>query len=112
MQGFSNCSVTALAAFGAFLATSGPSLTAEEPGKPRLEFRILADEKHDRAAAEKARETDGLAPPPTGYRWVHLGETISGANPKVEGTQLTVADAKWKVGELTGRVVNLSGLNL
>ena len=62
-------------------------------GPPRLEFRILADMKHDRAAAEKARAADGLDHPPDGYRWVLLGSVVEGCGAKVESKRLTVPGA-------------------
>jgi preprotein translocase subunit SecD len=39
-----------------------------------LEFRIVADAAHDRAAAEQASGPDGLKNPPAGYRWVELDD--------------------------------------
>jgi hypothetical protein len=41
---------------------------------PVLAFRIAADAKHDQAAVEKAKSPDGLANPPSGYRWVRVDE--------------------------------------
>jgi SecD/SecF fusion protein len=82
----------------------------EEPA--RLEFRILANLKHDRAAAEKARAADGLDHPPEGYRWVLMGWEISGAGAKVESRRITVPGAKWEENEFTDATVRLSGENL
>jgi RNA polymerase sigma factor (sigma-70 family) len=41
---------------------------------PMLEFRIVADAAHDRAAVEKAKAPDGLKNPPAGYRWAALDD--------------------------------------
>jgi RNA polymerase sigma factor (sigma-70 family) len=41
-------------------------------GARLLEFRIVADLKHDRAASEQALGPEGREKPPTGYRWVRL----------------------------------------
>src|SRR5437868_15473360 len=67
---------------------------AEEPG--RLEFRILADESHDGEAIEKAKAANGFEHPPAGYRWVRLGETVTGTAPKMEPKRLIVRGARWR----------------
>jgi uncharacterized protein (TIGR03067 family) len=46
----------------------------DDSRKPVLEFRIVADAAHDRAAADQARSPDGLKNPPAGYRWVVLDD--------------------------------------
>jgi SecD/SecF fusion protein len=86
------------------------SCRGQEPS--RLEFRILADIKHDHAAAEKARAPDGLEHPPAGYRWVWLGEAVLGSDPKLESKRLVVPGAHWKENEFAGGSVRLTGKNL
>jgi SecD/SecF fusion protein len=82
----------------------------EEP--PRLEFRILADAKHDREAAEKAKAPDSLEHPPAGYRWVWLGQMATGSDPRIESKRVIVPGAGWKAGEFAGATVRLTGKNL
>jgi SecD/SecF fusion protein len=82
----------------------------EEP--PRLEFRILADAKHDREAAAKAKAPDSLEHPPAGYRWVWLGQAATGSDPRVESKRVIVPGAGWKAGEFAGATVRLTGKNL
>jgi SecD/SecF fusion protein len=82
----------------------------DEPA--RLEFRILADAKHDPKAAEKARAADGLEHPPEGYRWVALGSVVRGAAAKIEPKRLIVAGAHWKENEFVGAMIRLGSVNL
>jgi SecD/SecF fusion protein len=102
-------------AWAVLTATLVPHLHAagvrdEEPA--RLEFRILADRKHDREAAEKAMGAGGLEHPPAGYRWVWLGQTARGLNPQIGSKRLVVRGAGWKAGEFAGATVELTGKNL
>ena len=76
---------------------------AEEPG--RLEFRILADRRHDAAAVEKAKAADSFEHPPAGYRWVRFGQVVMGTVPKVEAGRLVVPAAHWKDNEFADREV-------
>ena len=46
-----------------------------------LEFRILANHRHDGSVADRALSPSGLAKPPKNYRWATLGETITGNKP-------------------------------
>lgn len=55
----------------------------------QLEFRILANRKHDSAAIERALAPNGVTRTPKGYKWVSLGETIAGKDPKLAGRVLT-----------------------
>ena len=106
---------TVTAAAVVAIVTNVISLGADSPSKaqePRLEFRILADQKHDREAAEKAKAADTLENPPSGYRWVRISETIKGANPKLDEKRLTMAGSMWKDNEFAGGTVQLSGINL
>ncbi len=64
-----------------------------------LEFRILANYKHDQAAVsriDRAATPDQIfKQPPPGYRWIRLGETITGgkddAGKDIPGTQAPVS---------------------
>jgi SecD/SecF fusion protein len=92
-----------------------PHLRAQDPedkGPVRLEFRILANTKHDREAAEKAKAADSLEHPPAGYRWVWLGQRVTGSDPKVASKRLTAPGAHWKDDEFAGGTVRLTGKNL
>jgi len=80
---------------------------AEEPG--RLEFRILADEYHDGEAIKKSKAADGFEHPPAGYRWVRLGQTVTGTAPKMEPKRLIVRGARWKDDEFAGGTLRLTG---
>jgi SecD/SecF fusion protein len=79
------------------------SLCAEEPG--RLEFRILADRRHDPEAVEKAKAADSFEHPPAGYRWVRFGQVVTGTVPKVEEGRLDVPAAHWRDDEFADRKV-------
>lgn len=97
------------------VAMFAQQLHADNPkDKPagRLEFRILADTKHDRDAADKAMANDTLKHPPDGYRWVRLGEVMTGSDPKLDADTLTSPGATWKENEFAGRSAHLTGLNL
>lgn len=97
------------------LITLGGITRGDEPARqkePHLEFRIVADAAHDRDAAEKAKATDTLDHPPTGYRWVQTNKTAKGSSPKMDEKRLIVADVKWKGNEFAGGTVRLSGINL
>jgi SecD/SecF fusion protein len=103
------------AALAILTAMAIPHVRAEDPKDERpgrLEFRILADRKHDREAAEKAKTADSLEHPPAGYRWVWLGQRVTGSDPKVEPDRLHVPGADWKDNEFAGGTVRLTGKNL
>src|SRR3954454_3066227 len=46
-----------------------------------LEFRILANHKHDRDVIDRALGPNGLTHPPARYLWARLGEVSTGTNP-------------------------------
>ena len=46
-----------------------------------LEFRILANRKHDSAVIDRALGPQGLSKPPPKYKWARLGEISTGSNP-------------------------------
>jgi SecD/SecF fusion protein len=76
-----------------------------------LEFRILANRKHDSDAITRALGPGGLSKPPARYKWARLGEISTGANPIVSEDQLTITDQqqKWKKDQYAGIDVFLTG---
>jgi uncharacterized protein (TIGR03067 family) len=52
----------------------GKAAGPDKASKPFLEFRIVADAAHDRAAVAQARSPDGLKNPPAGYRWASIDD--------------------------------------
>ncbi len=54
-----------------------------------LEFRILANRKHDAAAVERALGPQGLAKPPARYKWARLGEISTGTSPTFTSDTIT-----------------------
>lgn len=54
-----------------------------------LEFRILANRKHDSAAIDRALAPGGLVKPPSRYKWAKLGETITGTDPEFTRDSIT-----------------------
>ena len=78
-----------------------------------LEFRILANHKHDGGVADRALAPSGFTKPPKNYRWGTLGETITGSNPTVEasGRILTDSTRHWNTNSQAGRTVYLTGKN-
>jgi SecD/SecF fusion protein len=61
-----------------------------------LEFRILANRKHDGAVMERALARGGLANPPSRYDWARLGEISTGNNPTMKGDVLEDPKQVWK----------------
>ena len=78
-----------------------------------LEFRILANHKHDSTIEEKALKSKELVPPSSRYRWAKLGETYTGTNPTSDpqGTSITDDSQRWVKNVLAGRTIYLSGKN-
>ncbi len=77
-----------------------------------LEFRILANHKHDSAIIDRAMAPNGLLKPPSSkYRWAKLGETVSGTNPTSDPQGTTLADpsARWVKNAYAGRTILLTG---
>ncbi len=70
---------------------SAEAVSDDQPA--RVEFRILADTKHDRAAAEKAKELEAVDHPPAGYRWIWLGNLVTGSSPTIGPKSVTVPGA-------------------
>src|SRR5947209_13183744 len=60
-----------------------------------LEFRILANRKHDAAVVERALGPGGMKAPPR-YKWARLGEVSTGSNPAFTSDTITDPQQKWK----------------
>ena len=75
-----------------------------------LEFRILANGKHDNTDAVKRAVVGpgGLAKPPRGYKWARLGEISTGTNPSFTGDTITDPEQTWKKDMYAGTEVSLT----
>ncbi len=76
-----------------------------------LEFRILANGKHDNTEAVKRAVVTpgGLAKPPKGYKWARLGEISTGTNPSFTSDTVTDREQTWKKDLYAGTEVSLTG---
>jgi SecD/SecF fusion protein len=76
-----------------------------------LEFRILANMKHDAQVKDRALGKDGLVKPPSKYGWAKLGETVTGKDPILSDDKLTVVDTtqRWDRNYYAGKTVTLNG---
>jgi SecD/SecF fusion protein len=74
-----------------------------------LEFRILANRKHDLEKFAQALGPGGLSKPPTKYKWARLGEISTGTNPSLDRNNLTDLQQEWKKDLYAGTEVVLSG---
>ncbi|MGP0064417.1 MAG: protein translocase subunit SecD [Isosphaeraceae bacterium] len=74
-----------------------------------LEFRILANRKHDEDVMARALGSGGLTKPPSRYRWARLGEISTGTNPSVKRESLTDPQQTWKKDLYAGTEVYLTG---
>ena len=74
-----------------------------------LEFRILANGKHDKDIVNRALGTAGLAKPPYGYKWARLGEISTGTNPSFTADSITDPQQSWKKDYYAGTDVTLTG---
>jgi SecD/SecF fusion protein len=74
-----------------------------------LEFRILANAKHDKDVVDRALSPSGLAKPPARYVWARLGEVSTGTNPKFTDTTITDQAQAWKKDAYAGDKVELTG---
>src|SRR5271157_5500281 len=74
-----------------------------------LEFRILANRKHDAAAVDRALGPQGLAKPPARYKWARLGEISTGTSPSFTSDTITDLQQKWKKDLYAGTDVTLTG---
>ena len=57
-----------------------------------LEFRILANRKHDAAVIDRAMGKNGLTDLPKKYVWARLGEVVTGKAPTVSDDKKTITD--------------------
>ncbi|WP_435006332.1 protein translocase subunit SecD [Tundrisphaera lichenicola] len=76
-----------------------------------LEFRILANHKHDAAVIDRALGSNGFTKPPSRYKWAMVGETITGSNPTrdSQGKTLTDPTQRWVKNAYAGRTAFLTG---
>ena len=78
-----------------------------------LQFRILANAKHDRAAVERARGSSGLTDLPDRYDWAKVGEIVTGNaptyDPKADPTRISDPAQFWKKNRYAGQTVELTG---
>ncbi|APW61584.1 protein translocase subunit SecD [Paludisphaera borealis] len=74
-----------------------------------LEFRILANRKHDAEAISRAMGPGGLAKPPTRYKWARLGEISTGVDPTFTAESLSDPSQTWKRDLYAGTEVFLTG---
>jgi SecD/SecF fusion protein len=74
-----------------------------------LEFRILANRKHDAAAIDRAMGPSGRSKPPARYLWARLGEVSTGTSPKFDDRSITDAAQDWKKNRYAGVSVELTG---
>ena len=74
-----------------------------------LEFRILANGKHDKDVVSRALGPGGLAKPPSRYKWARLGEISSGTNPTFTSSTITDLQQSWKKDYYAGTDVALTG---
>ena len=74
-----------------------------------LEFRILANRKHDSEAIPRAMGPGGLAKPPARYKWARLGEIATGSNPTFTADSLTDPTQNWQRDRYAGTDVVLTG---
>jgi SecD/SecF fusion protein len=75
----------------------------------QLEFRILANHKHDADAIQRALGPGGLAKPPPRYKWARLGEVSTGTSPRFDRESVTDLQQEWKKDLYAGSDVYLTG---
>src|SRR5262249_29821321 len=73
-----------------------------------LEFRILANRKHDQEVMARALGPGGMKPP-SRYKWARLGEISSGTNPTSTSDSITDIQQSWKKDLYAGSEVELVG---
>ncbi len=73
-----------------------------------LEFRILANGKHDRDVVKAALGPRGLSRPPKDYKWARLGEVSTGTNPSFTNDTITDTQQNWKKDVYAGSEVALT----
>ena len=75
----------------------------------QLEFRILANRKHDATVIDRALGPQGLSKPPPRFKWARLGEISTGTNPTFTADTITDTQQKWKKDLYAGTDVILTG---
>lgn len=73
-----------------------------------LEFRILANRKHDSAVIDRALAPGGMKAPPR-YKWARLGEISTGTNPTSTSDTISDVQQSWKKDLYAGTEVVLTG---
>jgi SecD/SecF fusion protein len=76
-----------------------------------LEFRILANRKHDASVIDRALSPAGGTKPPSKYKWARLGEASTGTNPSHTSLTITDPTQAWKKDVYAGQKVELTGKN-
>jgi len=74
-----------------------------------LEFRILANRKHDESVIERALGPNGRSRPPSRYKWARVGELSTGTNPQFSDKSITDPAQDWKKNLYAGIEVELTG---
>ncbi len=74
-----------------------------------LEFRILANRKHDESIIDRALAPNGRSRPPSRYKWARLGELSTGTNPQFADQTVTDPSQDWKKNRYAGTEVELVG---
>jgi len=73
-----------------------------------LEFRILANNKHDKDVIPRALGPGGMKPP-SRYKWARLGEISTGINPTFNRDSITDLQQNWKKDLYAGTEALLTG---
>ena len=73
-----------------------------------LEFRILANYKHDKDVIARALGSGGMKPP-SRYKWCALGEISTGTNPTFARDSITDLQQTWKKDLYAGTEAVLTG---
>ncbi len=74
-----------------------------------LEFRILANRKHDASVIDRALGASGRTKPPSRYLWARLGEISTGTNPRTTALTITDPAQNWKKNIYSGSRIDLTG---
>ncbi|WP_337176057.1 protein translocase subunit SecD [Paludisphaera sp.] len=74
-----------------------------------LEFRILANRKHDSEAIARAMGPGGLGKPPARYKWARLGEVSRGTDPQFTADTITDTSQNWRRDLYAGTEVIVAG---
>ncbi len=76
-----------------------------------LEFRILANRKHDASVIDRALSPAGGTKPPLHYMWARLGGASTGTNPTHTASTVSDPTQAWKKDVYAGQKVELTGKN-